>query len=166
MSRTIYFSATTGGFYFSTIHKTIPKDAKPITETRYDQLLNRGKELGANNNGLPIFKDNPARSLDELKHARIAELWSAFKTYQRERVDPEDLTLATRCSIGGSKKGKAVEEWVLRLWAVYYQTKSAIVAAPNPETLAIIKINPSICGEPPYTIIELNQEVARVYGAM
>ena len=87
-------------------------------------------------------------------------LWSNYKTYQRTYVDPEDLTLANTCAAGGSEKGAAVQQWVLALWAKYYEVKDLLAAAETLEALRAVDISTATLTPPPYTIRELNEEAA------
>ena len=89
-------------------------------------------------------------------------LWSNYKTYQRTYVDPEDLTLANTCAVGGSEKGAAVQQWVLALWAKYYEVKDLLAAAETLEALRAVDISTEALTPPPYTIRELNEEAVAV----
>ena len=157
------YSKSTGGFYSRNIHTNIPDDAVEITDKQYQQLL-RGQAFGrsiiSTKNGVPFLAQQSPLLITTLKEQKISQLWAAFKEYQRKRIDPEDLTLATSCANGGSIKGKAVQEWVLNLWEKYYKIKKQISACTTADELSTIVIDPSVCGELPYTIAELNLEAA------
>ena len=100
------------------------------------------------------------QSVEELRAQLENQLWVNYKAYQREYVDPEDLTLANTCAAGGSEKGAAVQQWVLALWAQYYTVKDQLAAAETLDALAAIDLTAESCGKPPYTIRELNEEAA------
>ena len=100
------------------------------------------------------------KNLDTVKEQIYQELWSNYKTYQRTYVDPEDLTLANTCAAGGSEKGAAVQQWVLALWARYYEVKDLLAAAETLEALRAVDISTATLTPPPYTIRELNEEAA------
>lgn len=56
----IYFSAKTGGFYKTSIHKVFPEDIVSISEETYNQLLQGqscGKQIAADASGAPILVD-------------------------------------------------------------------------------------------------------------
>jgi len=56
-TRVIYYSASTGGFYFSDENATIPADAVAVSETTYNTLLTQqaaGYEIHPDANGNPI----------------------------------------------------------------------------------------------------------------
>ena len=99
-------------------------------------------------------------SVEELRAQLEDTLWSNYKTYQRTYVDPEDLTLANTCAAGGSAKGAAVQQWVLALWARYYEVKDLLAAAETLEALRAVDISTATLTPPPYTIRELNEEAA------
>lgn len=68
-----YYSASTGGFYVSTIHSDIPEDAKEISEEKYSALLagqNTGKIILADSEGFPVLVDAPAPSADVIQARR------------------------------------------------------------------------------------------------
>lgn len=100
------------------------------------------------------------QSVEELREQLGETLWSNYKTYQRTYVDPEDLTLANTCAAGGSAKGAAVQQWVLALWARYYEVKDLLAAAETLEALRAVDISTATLTPPPYTIRELNEEAA------
>lgn len=100
--------------------------------------------------------------LDDAKSKACNTLWKNYKEHQTKYVDAEDLTLASLCAAGGSVKGKAVQEWVMGLWKQYYTVKDLVDAAENLEALNGLDLTAADCGEPPYTIRELNEEAAAV----
>ena len=100
------------------------------------------------------------QSVEELRAQLENQLWVNYKAYQREYVDPEDLTLANTCAAGGSEKGAAVQQWVLALWAQYYTVKDQLAAADTLEALRAVDISTDALTPPPYTIRELNEEAA------
>lgn len=102
----------------------------------------------------------PQKPLAERREEAYSELWSNYKAHQTKYVDAEDLTLATTCAAYGSEKGKAVQMWVMGLWARYYEVKDAVAAAETAEALAAIDLTAEAVGVPPYTIRELNEEAA------
>ena len=100
------------------------------------------------------------QSVEELRAQLENQLWGNYKAYQREFVDPEDLTLANTCAAGGSEKGAAVQQWVLALWSRYYEVKDQLAAAETLEALRAVDISTATLTPPPYTIRELNEEAA------
>ena len=100
--------------------------------------------------------------LSDAKEKARKRLWSNYKAHQTKYVDAEDLTLASLCASGGSAKGKAVQAWVMGLWKQYYTVKDLVDAAENLEVLNGLDLTAADCGEPPYTIRELNEEAAAV----
>lgn len=103
-----------------------------------------------------------AADLSDAKEKARKRLWSNYKEHQTKYVDAEDLTLASLCAAGGSVKGKAVQAWVMGLWKQYYTVKDLVDAAENLEALNGLDLTAADCGEPPYTIRELNEEAAAV----
>lgn len=102
--------------------------------------------------------------LSDAKEKARKRLWSNYKAHQTTYVDAEDLTLASLCAAGGSVKGKAVQVWVMGLWKQYYTVKDLVDTAENLEVLNGLDLTAADCGEPPYTIRELNEEAAAVMG--
>ncbi len=100
------------------------------------------------------------QSVEELRAQLENQLWGNYKAYQREYVDPEDLTLANTCAAGGSAKGAAVQQWVLELWARYYEVKDLLAVADTLEALRAVDVSTAELTPPPYTIRELNEEAA------
>lgn len=149
------------GFYISNINKTIPDGAVEITEEQYKTLLH-GQDayhkIQTSDSGVPVLVDIPEPSINELKNSIYYQLWKNYKDFQRTYVDPEDLTLANTCALGGSEKGAAVRQWVLDLWAHYYEIKDQIEAAETKDDLTAINISTEGFSKPPYTIRELNEE--------
>ena len=160
------------GFYIDEIHfnfneetgeYTVPEGVKEITEERYRELLagqETGKRIVTGSDGLPELAAPPEPTVEELREQLGDTLWSNYKTYQRTYVDPEDLTLANTCAAGGSEKGAAVQQWVLALWARYYEVKDLLAAAETLEALRAVDISTESLTPPPYTIRELNEEAA------
>ncbi len=118
----------------------------------------------AENGGWYLAGYAPQKSLAERREEAYSLLWSNYKAHQTKYVDAEDLTLATTCAAYGSEKGKAVQMWVMRLWARYYEVKDAVAAAETAEALAAIDLTAEAVGVPPYTIRELNEEAVQWLG--
>lgn len=145
-------------------------DDTPEEKERVDNVQAQYAELAVWCNGNhAIIEDKgeyyeavalPEVTLDELKERAVDQLWRNYKAYQQKYVDAEDLTLATLCASQGSAKGSAVQLWVMNLWAQYYTVRDTITAAGTEEELAAIDLGAEWCGEPPYTIRELNEEAA------
>ena len=160
------------GFYIDEIHfgfneeteeYIVPDGFLEITEERYRKLLagqETGKRIVTGSDGLPELAVPPEPTVEELREQLGDTLWSNYKTYQRTYVDPEDLTLANTCAAGGSEKGAAVQQWVLALWAKYYEVKDLLAAAETLEALRAVDISTEALTPPPYTIRELNEEAA------
>ena len=149
------------GFYISSINKTIPEDAVEISEELYKTLLSGqggSNKISTGDDGYPVLVQRQPPSLVELKDNAYHQLWKNYKDFQRTYVDPEDLTLANTCALGGSEKGAAVRQWVLDLWAHYYEIKDQIDAAETEDALTVINISTNGFSAPPYTIRELNEE--------
>lgn len=138
-----------------------PEGAVEISDERWFELLDaqaRGKRIVTGSDGFPIAADPEEPSLDELKAVVIETLWRNYKTHQTKYVDAEDLYLAGKCAQEGSSMGSAVEAWVMSLWARYYDVRDMLVAAETVEALDSIDLSADACGEPPYTIRQLNDE--------
>lgn len=74
----IYYSASTGGFYFEEIHgANIPADAVPITSEEHAALLEaqtRGLVIRPGAEGRPVAVTAPGPSLAEAKGTKRAEI--------------------------------------------------------------------------------------------
>jgi hypothetical protein len=151
------------GFYHSEIHAVIPEDAVEITREIWLEMIRKqslGYRIEADSSGAPVAVLPSERPLAELKAEAEKKLWSNYKKYQQKYVDAEDLTLATLCASQGSVKGKAVQLWVMDLWARYYTAKDAVFAAADRTALDAVDLTAESYGPPPYTIRELNEEAA------
>ncbi len=156
------------GFYDSNIHQEIPPGAVEISDDYWSKLLEEqaaGKRIMTGSDGIPIAVEPPQPTLEERKAAAVDQLWTNYKSHQQKYVDPEDLTLATVCAANGSAKGAAVQAWVMRLWADYYQVRDRIDAAHDIGELGSINLAPDPENVPPYTIRELNEEAAAALAA-
>ena len=144
-------------------------ECKEITVTTGEYYASQGMTLQeveqSENGGWYLAGYAPQKSLEERKEEACQELWSNYKAHQTKYVDAEDLTLATTCAAYGSEKGKAVQMWVMGLWARYYEVKDAVAAAGSAEVLAAIDLTAEAVGAPPYTIRELNEEAAAAMAA-
>jgi hypothetical protein len=75
---TVYYAASTGGFYDDSIHEKgqIPADAKTITpETHQDLLMaqSQGKRIIADERGFPVLTDPPPLATQDLAQKEVAE---------------------------------------------------------------------------------------------
>lgn len=139
----------------------VPEGAVEITDDRWQELLRaqmNGKRIVTGEDGYPVAEDYPEPTLDERKAVIIDRLWRNYKTYQTTYVDAEDLYLAGECARKGSAMGTAVQSWVMSLWARYYDVRDTVVAAETVEALEAIDLSADVCGVPPYTIRQLNDE--------
>ncbi|MPM97030.1 hypothetical protein SDC9_144201 [bioreactor metagenome] len=158
---TIYY--LDGNFYSSELHKQIPPGAAALTREEWSELQDAratGKRIVTGADGRPELENPPEIPFGTRKSDAIARLWRNHKAHQQRYVDAEDLTLAVVCAAAGSAKGAAVQSWVMQLWARYYQVRDAVEAAADAEALAAIDLSADGCGEPPFTIRELNEEAA------
>ena len=53
-----------------------------------------------------------------------------------------------------------MQQWVLALWAKYYEVKDLLAAAETLDALREVDISTDELTTPPYTIRELNEEAA------
>jgi hypothetical protein len=73
----IFFSASTKGFYDSSIHKTMPEDAVEITREQHIELLDaqaNGMMISVGENSEPIAIHRPPPTATEVALGRIAIL--------------------------------------------------------------------------------------------
>ncbi|WP_430735221.1 hypothetical protein [Halodesulfovibrio aestuarii] len=79
-----YYDPESGGFFISTIHNDIPKQAVLITLEEHTALLealSQGKQIKVDENGYPIAvnpsspPESPEPTYDELRQAAILEKW-------------------------------------------------------------------------------------------
>lgn len=75
---TIFYSKSSGGFYSTTVHNSIPVDAVEITEEQHAALLSdqaSGKIITVDNNGNPIaVLPESLLTLDQIKALKIGAL--------------------------------------------------------------------------------------------
>lgn len=79
---TILYSASTGGFYDTTIHASMPVDAVELSAEQHRSLLDgqsAGKRIVADEAGRPALQDPPPPS--------AAEIWSRIKTERDRRTE-------------------------------------------------------------------------------
>jgi hypothetical protein len=75
---TLYYSASTNGFYDDTIHiaEQIQANAKEITLERHTELLNgqsSGKQIVSDNAGFPVLQDPPPAKLIQVTRITRAQ---------------------------------------------------------------------------------------------
>lgn len=86
----MFYSRSTGGFYHPSIHTSIPDDAVEITAEEHLRLTNdipAGQQLGADDNGYPIFVDTP-------KQSRTTESLLAEVAFKRWCVETGGIVVA------------------------------------------------------------------------
>ena len=79
MDSGIFYSAATGGFYFSEMGVTIPVDSVEISEELHNELLTnqaQGKQIVPASNGYPISSADSSLTADDLIKQQILELES------------------------------------------------------------------------------------------
>lgn len=85
---TIYYSKSTGGFYFKDIHgERIPKDAVEISEEYHTELFEgqaKGKQIVGDDKGYPVLVEPPPPSKEEMAEMNKLSRQAAFK----EEADP------------------------------------------------------------------------------
>lgn len=89
--KTRFYSQSTGGFYDSVIHSSIPDDAVEISEEKYTSLMvaqSTGKIISADKKGNPIAINRPEPSDDEL--------WQARKVTAKQALTESDI-MVLRC---------------------------------------------------------------------
>jgi hypothetical protein len=65
---TLYYSASTGGFYDDAIHTTLPADALEISTDLHQHLMAEqaaGRCIAADDNDMPIAADPPPPSIEQ-----------------------------------------------------------------------------------------------------
>lgn len=73
----IHYSASTGGFYDSNIHKIIPDDAVSISNALHAELLagqSQGSRIVQGEGGAPVLQSPDDAPLNELLSRKIAEI--------------------------------------------------------------------------------------------
>jgi hypothetical protein len=123
-----YFSASTLGLYISSIHKTLPPDAKEITENRYMEVV--GKVLSADASGLPVIILPAGKTQDEIN----AEAWHELQSSAKSELGKSDITVL-RCVENGIP--------VPETWATYRQGLRAIISAPSGDASQGLPIKPA-----------------------
>jgi hypothetical protein len=96
---TIFFSASTLGFYDDGIHSTLPSDAREISADVHIQLLEAqtgGALIAANNNGDPIATTRPGPTETELIDALRVERDRLLAASDRTQFADAPLTDAER----------------------------------------------------------------------
>lgn len=115
-----FYSAATGGFYESSLHDSMPADAKPISDDLYIQLFRdrpAGKIIVTGEDGLPALADAPGPSKDQL----TAVVRAQRDALLREVYDPAVAMLQRAIRMGDdSVTGKLAEfdAWAIALQAI------------------------------------------------
>jgi hypothetical protein len=95
---TIYYAASTGGFYDSEIHgDRIPADSTEIDELEHKQLLlgqAMGQVISATEEGIPCLKDAPLPTTAELAAAHNAPILAEITAIETDR-QPRAIREAT-----------------------------------------------------------------------
>lgn len=73
----IYYAKSTGYFYDSRVHSSIPADAVEVSEAERLALLSSGKEIVGNDLGSPVLVEPPKPTLADLKIIKNAEINAA-----------------------------------------------------------------------------------------
>lgn len=95
---TMYYSASTSGFYDSEIHEVLPPDAYEITDAYYSSLLEgegSGKIIKPDIAGRPILADPPPPTPEEA--------WEEFKYQRAEKVSQIIATTSTGRTFDGDE---------------------------------------------------------------
>jgi hypothetical protein len=82
-----YYSKETGGFYHSSLHEILPKDAVQITDEDYSALMaaqSEGKVIVADKKGSPKAVDCPPPSAEAIAQMRASNRAAAY----RDEADP------------------------------------------------------------------------------
>lgn len=121
-----------------------------------------------NNQFKPLWIDsglgpvlNPELEGDELIQAQEEErerylgiLWQAATSYESSRISGSAPSLVALGCIQGKPKCLAVRSWVQSIWALYYSRKPLVTYSWDNSLIDF-----SQCGEIPYSIQELMEEV-------
>ena len=125
----IFYAASTKGFYDSTIHEVTPSDSVEITPEYHQELLEgqaSGKQIQANEQGYPVLVDPPVHiPTDE-------EIISSLSNAVQEHLDKEAqklgydniksaVTYAEEPVVAKFQlEGIAFREWRSLVWAKCY----------------------------------------------
>lgn len=116
---TIYFSASTGGFYDSDIHgKHVPSDAVEIAAEDHAALLDaqgNGKVIVADKSGAPVAIDRPAPTVDEL--------WASARRKRDDLLAASDWTQVLDAPLSAEAK---------EAWAEYRQALRDVTKQADP----------------------------------
>ncbi len=90
----LYYSATTGGFYDSDVHKTLPPDVVEISEQTRKTLLNanaQGIQIKANAQGYPepVFLSQN-QNLARAKAAAFSSLSHLIRSQRQQAINTQD----------------------------------------------------------------------------
>lgn len=131
----IYYSASTGGFYDSTVNAALPGDAKEISAELHVALLagqGAGKSIAAGPDGLPVLQDPPPATPQQVQAACVAAIQGEMdRQAQAHGYD----SILSACSYAAQAsgapfqaQGAAFLAWRSTVWQEAY-AKQAQVAA-------------------------------------
>ena len=131
---TIFYSATTGGFYDTDIHTSAPDDAVEITVEQHQALLagqSEGKRIMADLQGRPVLRDPPAPTNEQIIASMTAAVQSHLDEVARTRNYDGILSLCTYATSLNPKfaaEGQAGVEWRDAVWVKCYAVLAEVEA--------------------------------------
>ena len=132
---TMYYCASTGGFYLKAIHKDkIPLDAKEISCELYGSLL--GREIEAGPDGLPRVKSPVPLSFDDRAAALLAEVDAHLNAAAKAKGYDSIVTAALRAALPMSPfhdEGIAFGTWMDQVYAKCYEVLALVMAGEMAE---------------------------------
>ncbi len=124
-----YYSKTTGGFYDSNIHETMPNDAVEVSDEDYAALFvgqSEGKVIAADSTGFPVLSDRPA--------VTPAQQWSAYQAKAKAELTESDTSMLRiyEAVILGNTTMEAADVVAFVKWR---QALRAILSENQPDTI-------------------------------
>lgn len=98
-------------------------------------------------------EDYAART-EQMKQDNIARLWQAAHDYEYAQINGTGVGLLTLGVLQQKPKALAVQAWCQLVWDLYYTRKAGVTYEPQTAVTDFTS-----CGEMPFTIPELREEL-------
>lgn len=101
----------------------------------------------------PQAQETITVSDEQIISYKIDQLWNAAHEYEFNRISGSAIGLLTIGVLKQLPRSLAVTAWLKSIWNLYYERKAQITPTSD------ISIDFSVCGEMPYSIPEIREEL-------
>lgn len=129
---TLYFSASTNGFYDSEINETMPSDAKEITFDEYQALLNKPIESA------PLTKE---QTIAQYEFEATSLLNEIANSWGYDSIISA-VSYANSTNAQFKADAEALIEWRDEVWAVVYEIELGKLPKTTEDFVALLPKSP------------------------